>query len=127
MNALAVPLKDNVLFAFEKCKSLSVDLEKGQLKETAVAPPFDLHCAKVKDEPNALKCFYFDPGSDKKLSEETFTGGSELGAAELKDKAGTKIRFLIGKNYASYENPVDHKVCVGIYLFEQEAIKKAKK
>ena len=115
------------MFAFEKCKALSVDLEKGQLKETAAAPPFDLHCARVKEDPAALKCFSFDPGSDKKLSEETFTGGSELGVAELKDKNGTKIRFLIGKTYASYENLMDHKVCVGIYLFEQDAIKKAKK
>lgn len=119
----AVPLRDNILFAFEKCKTLSVDLEKGQLKES-VSPAFDLHCAKIKDAPETIKCFYFDPGTDKKLGEEIFSGGSELGVAELKDKKGTKLKFLIGKTFASYENPEENKVCAGIYLFEQEALKK---
>lgn len=119
----AVPLKDNVLFAFEKCKALSVDLEKGQLRE-AVSSSFDLHCMKSADAPLALKCYYFDAGSNKKLKEETFTGGSDLGVAELRESSGKVIKFLIGKNFASYESGPEQKVCAGIYLFEKDALKK---
>jgi chromosome condensin MukBEF MukE localization factor len=119
----AVPLKDNVLFGFERCKSLGVDLEKGQLKES-VSSSFDMVCRK-KDE-TQMNCDYFETGSSKKISEGVFSGGSDLGVAELKDKEGRKLRFLIGKNYASFESGPEQKVCVGIYLFEQDAIKKSK-
>jgi hypothetical protein len=120
----AVPLRDNVLFAFEKCKSLSVDLHRGQLAE-AVVPPFDLHCMK-KENGDELTCFFFDPGSNKKTAEEVFKGGSDLGHAELKSSKGAIIKFLIGKQFASFVDTVDHKVCAGIYLFEDEARKKKK-
>lgn len=116
----AVPLRDNVLFGFEKCKSLSVDLEKGQLKE-AVSSSFDLHCKKK--EALTMSCDFFETGSSKKIEEHTFTGGSDLGVAELVDGKGRKIRFLIGKNYASYESGPEQKVCIGIYLFEKDALK----
>lgn len=119
--AAAVPLKDNILFGFEKCKSLSVDLEKGQLKE-AVSSSFDVHCKKKGDM--EFTCDFFATGSSKKISQEDFSGGSELGVAELKDKNNRKIRFLIGKNFASYESGPEQKVCIGIYLFEQDALKK---
>ncbi len=119
----AAPLKDNVLFAFEKCKTLKADLDKGQLREESVAG-FDLHCFKQIANVNELKCIAFDPGTDRKLNETVMTGGSELGEATLTDMEGAKIRFLIGKTYASYENPNAHKVCIGIHLFEEDAKKK---
>lgn len=118
-----VALKDNLLFAFEKCKSLSVDLHKGQLKE-AVVSSFDLHCRKSSDKDLELKCEFFETGSQKKSEEVVFSGGSELGEGELKDKKGRTIKFLIGKGFASFEDPSAHKVCVGIFLFEKEALKK---
>ena len=116
-----VPLKDNVLFAFEKCKMLTADLEKGQLKET-VESSFDLHCKKASDR--EYKCEYFEPSSNKKQNTETFTGDSDLGVAELKSSDGKKLKFLIGKNYAVFESGPELKACVGIYIFEQEALKK---
>lgn len=116
-----VPLKDNILFGFEKCKALSVDLENGQLKE-ALSSSFDLHCKKKGTL--EFSCDYFDTGSNKVLKTEEYTGGSDLGVGELKNAAGNKIRFLIGKSYASFESATDHKVCIGIYLFEQDALKK---
>lgn len=123
MAGAVVPLKDNVLFAFEKCKTLSTDLEKGQLVE-AQAPTFDLVCKKREADQLDFTCDFFDPGSTKKIAQEKFSGGSNLGAAELKSSAGTKIRFLIGKNFATFEAPGEFKVCVGFYLFEQDALKK---
>jgi hypothetical protein len=122
INAQTVSLKDNVLFGFEKCKSLSVDLEKGQLIE-ASSNSFDLHCRKISQESQDLKCSFFDAGSDKKINEIVFSGGSHLGAAELKDNNGRVIKFLIGKKFASYESPSERKVCVGIFIFEQDALK----
>lgn len=118
----AIPIKDNVLFGFEKCKSLSVDLGKGLLKES-VSSSFDVHCRKK--EGLDFACDFFETGSTKKISEEIFSGGSDLGVAELKDKDHRKIKFLIGKNFASFESGSEQKVCIGIYLFEQDALKKA--
>lgn len=124
LNAFAgVPLTDNVLFAFEKCKSLSADLEKGQLKE-APSTAFDVRCEKVADKKDELTCAFYDPGSSKALSKETFSGGSDLGVAELTDGKGKKIKFLIGKGYASYESGPELKACVGIYIFEKDALKR---
>ena len=121
--ASAVPLSDNVLFAFEKCKSLAVDLGKGQLREASAAA-FDVRCVRVPEKKGELVCAFFDPGSTKPLSKETFTGGSELGEAEIKDQHGRKIKFLIGKGFASYESGPELKACVGIYIFEQDALKR---
>ncbi len=118
----AVPLTDNVLFAFEKCRSLSADLLKGQLWE-APAAAFDDQCVKSSEKKDELDCAFFDPGSTKAISKETFTGGSDLGEAELKDKHGRKMKFLIGKNFASYESGPVLKACVVIYIFEKDALK----
>lgn len=118
-----VPLTDNVLFAFEKCKSLSVDLEKGTLKE-APSVAFDVRCEKIPDTKEDLSCSFYDQGSSKALSKESFMGSSDLGVAELKDKTGKKMKFLIGKNYASYESGSEQKVCIGIYIFEKDALKR---
>ena len=118
-----VPLKDNIHFAFERCKALSADIESGQLKELVVSP-FDLHCQKNKDPDGDFNCVFYDPGSNKKLGTEKFSGGSDLGVAELRDKDSRKIKFLIGKSFASFESGKDQKVCIGIYLFEQDALKK---
>jgi hypothetical protein len=115
-----VPISDNVLFAFEKCRGLSVDLEKGRLVE-APLPPFDLHCRKL--EKLELSCEEFDQGAAKPRHREIFEGGSDLGEGLLKSKSGKKIRFLIGKKFAAFESPSDFKVCAGIHLFEKEALK----
>lgn len=121
-NALGgVPLKDNVLFAFEKCKMLSASVEEGKLKETSESA-FDLHCKKSGER--EFKCDYFEPSSNKKLNTETFAGDSDLGVAELKSSDGKKIKFLIGKNFATFSSGPELKACVGIYIFEQEALKK---
>lgn len=117
-----VPLKDNILFAFERCKTLAVNLEKGQLAET-VTSSFDLHCKQNVSSPLEFSCDTFDTGSNKKLSQAVFTGGSNLGKAELNDKAGRKIEFLIGKGFASYQSGPEQKVCAGIFIFERDALK----
>jgi hypothetical protein len=119
----AAPIRDNILFAFDKCKELAADLEKGHLKES-LQSSFDLVCKKNKNNDIDFDCEYFETGSQTKLTSESFTGGSDLGVAELKSKTGKKLRFLIGKTFASFESPSDYKICVGIYLFEQDALKK---
>ena len=117
-----VPLKDNILFAFERCKTLAVNLEKGQLAET-VTSSFDLHCKQSPAAALEFTCATFDTGSSKKLSESVFTGGSNLGKAEINDKQGQKLQFLIGKGFASYQSGPEQKVCAGIFIFEQDALK----
>ncbi|MCM2350059.1 MAG: hypothetical protein NDI69_08550 [Bacteriovoracaceae bacterium] len=117
-----MPIKDNILFAFERCKTLSVDLKKGTLQES-LAPSFDLHCRKTIDDQMAFKCDIFDTASNKKLGQDIFSGGSELGEALLVEKSGKKIKFLIGKKFASFESASENKVCVGIFIFEQDALK----
>jgi hypothetical protein len=119
----AASIRDNILFAFDKCKELVADLEKGQLKES-LQSSFDLVCKKNKKNDLDFECDSFETGSETKLTSESFSGGSDLGVAELKSKSGKKLKFLIGKSFASFESPSDYKVCVGIYLFEQDALKK---
>ncbi len=118
-----VPLNDNILFAFEKCKTLSVDLNKGQLKEE-VAPSFDMHCRKIAPLSLELSCDFFENSSSRKMESTKFTGGSDLGVGVLRDGGSRKISFLIGKKFASFESDVDKKVCVGIFIFEKDALKK---
>ena len=117
-----VPLKDNVLFAFERCKTLAVNLEKGQLAET-VTSSFDLHCKQSPENSLEYTCATFDTGSNKKLSESNYTGGSNLGKASLKDNQGREIEFLIGKGFASFKSGPEQKVCAGIFIFERDALK----
>lgn len=117
-----VPLKDNILFAFERCKTLSVNLEKGQLAET-VTSSFDLHCKQSAEKSLEYTCAIFDTGSSKKLSESVYTGGSNLGKALLSDKDGREIEFLIGKGFASFKSGPEQKVCAGIFIFERDALK----
>jgi hypothetical protein len=81
-------------------------------------------CERSQEKKEELLCSFYDTGSSKPLSKETFTGGSDLGVAELKDKAGRKIKFLIGKSFASYESGPEQKVCVGIFIFEKDALKR---
>lgn len=119
----AAPIRDNILFAFDKCKELAADLEKGQLKES-LQSSFDLVCKKKVKNDLDFDCEYFETGSQTKLLSESFSGGSDLGVAELKSKSGKMLKFLIGKSFASFESPSDYKICVGIYLFEQDALKK---
>ena len=121
--SVVMPLNDNVLFAFEKCKTLSVNLEKGQLVE-AVVPSFDLHCRKNRTNPLEFLCDYFETGSSTHLKQEKFFGGSFLGKVDLSDSSGKKIQLLVGKNFASYQSGPDQKVCAGIFIFEQDALKR---
>jgi len=122
-----VPLSDNVVFAFEKCKTLSVDLEKGLLVES-LSPSFDLHCKKISDSMNSngLLCDLFREGSNKKNEQIRFTGGSDLGRAQLKSDTGMSINFLVGKKYASFSNQSEHQsqMCAGFFLFEKELMQK---
>lgn len=90
----------------------------------AKAPSFDLVCKKSELHELDFSCDFFDTGSTKKIAQEKYTGGSNLGVAELKSSGGSKIRFLIGKNFATFESPSEFKICLGFYLFEQEALKK---
>lgn len=121
--AAPVAMTDNVLFGFEKCKSLSVDLTKGLLIE-APSASFDMHCKK--ETAMDFVCDYFETGGNTKIHQEKFTGGSDLGAANLESKNGKKIKFLIGKKFASYESGPEQKVCIGIYIFEKDALKRKK-
>lgn len=121
--AKPVAIKDNILFGFEKCKELNVDLEKGQLIE-AKTSSFDLHCKKISGEKFNFKCSFFETGSSNKFHEAIFTGGSNLGIGELKDNEGQKINFVIGKTFASYESGTrGNKVCAGVFIFEKDALK----
>lgn len=122
VQAGVVPLKDNILFAFERCKTLSVDLQKGRLN-VAAAPAFDLHCRQTPENKLEFKCDAFEGASNKKLASENYLGGSNLGEAELKSNKGSKIKFLIGKTFASYESAIENKACAGIFIFEQDALK----
>lgn len=121
----AMPLQDNLLFAFDRCKILSVDLKSGKWQES-YSNSFDIHCRKSSDNKNKMNCDFFATDSSNKISQEIYKGGSELGAAELLGPEGKKITFLLGHKFASFESPSEKKVCVGIYLFEQEALKKKK-
>lgn len=122
-NLQAVPIKDNILFAFDRCRELRVDLEKGQLKES-LTTSFDLVCKKVRGAESEFQCEFFDTQTGKKILEEKFTGGSDLGVARLNSATSAEIKFLIGKKFASYDSIKERRVCVGIYLFEKDALKK---
>lgn len=124
-SAGSVSIKDSILFGFEKCKELSIDLEKGQLRES-VSSSFDVHCKKSKSDEHSFNCDFFETGSDKKILTEEFRGGSDLGIAELKSKTGGVIKFLIGRKFASFKSSEELKACIGIFLFESEAAKKKK-
>jgi hypothetical protein len=119
--ANSLPLNDNILFAFEKCKTLSVNLAKGQLNE-ALTPSFDIHCKKNKNLKEFI-CDFFSMDSNKKIKEEVFWGESELGIAELRNKKGSILKFLIGRKFASFESPSESTMCIGFYLFEKDALK----
>jgi len=120
-----MPIQDNILFAFDRCKVISVDLKSGKWQESFDSS-FDIHCRKSTDEKKQMICDFFATDSSKKISQENYKGGSELGAAELLGPEGKKITFLLGHKYASFESPSEKKICAGIYLFEQEALKKKK-
>lgn len=119
----SIPLNDNILFAFEKCKTLSVDLNKGLLKEEIVKG-FDVHCQKIINTQFDFDCDFFETSSSQKIERIKFLGGSDLGVASLVNESHQRINFLIGKNFASFESDKEKKVCIGIYIFEKEALKK---
>ena len=73
---------------------------------------------------NGLLCDLFREGSNKKNEQIKFTGGSELGRAQLKSDTGMSINFLVGKKYASLSNQSEHQsqMCAGFFLFEKEGV-----
>lgn len=75
---------------------------------------------------NEFLCDMFREGSNKKNEQIRFTGGSELGRAQLKSDDGMTINFLVGKKYASFSNQSEHQpqMCAGFFLFEKELMQK---
>ena len=133
--AAEVPFGDNILFAFEKCKTLTVDLKSGTLTE-AQLDAFDLHCRVRGKDQMEYTCESFDPGSEKKIALELLRGGKDKNnIGTLRNVGGGSIRVNLEKNTAQYETPTmdevgiayGRKMCVGIYLYEKEALKKRPK
>jgi hypothetical protein len=133
--AAEVPVKDNILFAFEKCKSLSVDLNTGLLKENN-EKAFDIHCKMKSSDEMEFTCDFFDPGSDQKQSVELLRGGKDKNnVGTLRNAYGTFLRLYFEKSSAQYETSIisddgrsyGKKVCSGIYILEKEALKKKTK
>ncbi|WP_408098644.1 hypothetical protein ACJVC5_06955 [Peredibacter sp. HCB2-198] len=124
------PLQDNVLFAFERCQSLSVDLKKGGIMSTDL-PGFDMHCkATIGLE---FKCDYIDIKTNKRAQLEVFNGGKNGSRVALSSKGGSSLKFLLGNQSAYYETPLTdsenisgRKVCSGIFLLEKDARKHKK-
>ena len=130
--AAEVPFGDNILFAFEKCKTLTVDLKSGTLTEAQV-DAFDLHCKVKGKDQMEYTCESFDTGSDKKTGLELLRGGKDKNnIGTLRNAGGGTIRLNVEKNTAQYETltmdevgiAYGRKMCVGIYLYEKEALKK---
>lgn len=124
---------DNLLFAFDKCRSFKLDLDKTQIEET-FSKSFDLHCKESNSDKALFKCDYFDTGSDKRRELENFTTGRHGADGTLISKSGTKIHLSITKGTASFESLIPSpngltntkKLCVGIFLFEKDALKRKK-
>ena len=126
------PLGDNILFAFERCQTLSVDLKKAGL-QVATVPGFDMHCVMNSSNVLEFKCDYIDVVTNKKMQLEVMSGGKKGSNVSLMSKGGTTIKFVIGNQNAYYmtaltdnESIQGSKVCSGIFLFEKEALKKKK-
>jgi hypothetical protein len=85
-------------------------------------PSFDVHCRKKSDDKHSLSCDFFEIGSNKKIKTQEFSGGTQLGEGILVSKEQDEIKFLIGKNHASFKNFKNHQVCIGIFIFEKEAL-----
>lgn len=126
------PLGDNILFAFERCQTLSVDLKKGGL-QVATVPGFDMHCMMSASNALEYKCDYIDLATNKKTQLEVVSGGKKSSNVSLMSKGGTTIRFIIGNQSAYYmtalsdnESIQGSKVCSGIFLLEKDALKKKK-
>lgn len=127
-----LPLEDNMLFAFERCQTLTVDLKKGSL-QSAAAPGFDIHCTNVPSNKLEYKCDYIDMKTNRKMQLEVLSGGKQDSNVNLASKGGTRIKFILGQQSAFYETPLadneliqGSKVCAGIFLMEKEALKKKK-
>lgn len=127
-----LPLEDNILFAFERCQTLTVDLKKGGL-QSATVPAFDIHCVNVPANNLEFKCDYIDVTTNKKMQLEVLNGGKKDSKVFLSSKGGTKIKFILGNQGAYYETPLSDneviqgsKVCSGIFLMEKDALKKKK-
>ena len=121
------PLQDNVLFAFERCQSLSVDLKKPGITSNNL-PGFDMHCKSGTGL--EFKCDYIDIKTNKRGQVEVFYGGKTGIKGILTSKGGTTLKFLTGQQSAYYETSLTDneqiqgkKICSGIFLLEKEALK----
>ncbi|MGE3608375.1 MAG: hypothetical protein AB7I27_02215 [Bacteriovoracaceae bacterium] len=121
------PIGDNFLIAFDKCRSLAVNLKNGQLGEVQ-SSPFDLYCKVARFD---AVCDFFHPGENKRFDTRTFNGGLnyELGRFSHEHQA---IRFDVKTKFAYFEGTPDlkgtkfegKKVCSGVFILEKEAKKK---
>lgn len=124
---------DNILFAFDKCRTFNLDLKKTAIVEVE-SRPFDIHCVQANTDKKLFKCDYFDTATNKKGDLENMSGGKSGMLGILSSKGGTSIRFSIEKGSASFQAPIttadgsenSHKLCVGIFLFEKDALKRKK-
>lgn len=121
------PIQDNVLFAFERCQSLSVDLKKAGITSTNL-PGFDMHCKSGSGL--EFKCDYIDIKTNKHGQLEVFNGGKTGSKVVLTSKGGSSLKFLIGQQSAYYETSLSDneqiqgkKICSGIFLLEKDALK----
>lgn len=127
------PLGDSILFAFDKCRTITVNLDKLALEESN-SPAFDIHC--VNDSLNKLnfKCLFYDPGSNIKRSQEALQGGKIEKRGELSNQGGTRLYFSLEKGTAAFDSPLasspkenpSRKICAGVFIFEKDALKRKK-
>lgn len=126
------PLEDNFLMAFDRCRSLGVNLQKGEM-QVADLPSFDMHCISKESSSTEFKCDYIDVKTNKRTQLEILSGGKSGQDVSLSSIGGTKIKFRLGQQNAYFETPLTdnesiqgRKICAGIFLMEKEALKKKK-
>lgn len=126
------PLEDNVLMAFDRCRSLSVNLQKGEM-QVSESPAFDMHCISKGNSSTEFKCDYIDVKTNKRTQLEVLSGGKSDQDVSLSSIGGTKVKFRLGRQNAYFETPLTdnesiqgRRICAGIFLMEKEALKKKK-
>lgn len=127
LNSSLDPVSDNFLIAFDKCRSLAVNLKNGQVGEVH-SSPFDVYC---KVSGIDATCDYFQPRETKRFESRGFKGGLNAETGIFKDES-QMIKFDIKTNFAYFEGTPDlkgtkfqgKKICSGVFIFEREARKK---
>lgn len=118
---------DNFLIAFDKCRSLAVNLKNGQVGEVH-SSAFDVYC---KINGIDATCDYFQPGETKRFESKGLKGGLDGETGIFKDDK-QMIKFDTKTNFAYFEGTPDlkgtkfqgKKICSGVFIFEREARKK---